>query len=179
MPIQLDTLHRCQHLLPQIAQGLWQEFEVAYISYFNFRSWEDVAHYLDSMHVTAPEPLPCIVVHNGQGTLVGFCNLVTDDLGDPWNETITHPLWLANLYVAPDFRSQGVGDIMVTYMRKNYVPFMETPVHLWTYTISMRDWYRRRHGFVHVQTIQHYAQHPEIYIMRCGVPPPLDGRIAR
>jgi hypothetical protein len=167
MTIQLDTLPNCPHLLTQVAEALWSEFKTTYLSYFPFRSPDDIEAYLRSMHMTPhSEPLSSLVVHNGAGTLIGFCNIMPDDLGSPWNQCVTLSPWLANVYVAHPYRSQGIGDIMLTYMRKNVVPTYERPVYLWTHTPQLRDWYGKRHKFTHVQTLERYADHPEIYIMK-------------
>lgn len=167
MTIHLDTLINCPCMLPLVAAALWEEFKVAYSSYFSFTIPKDVEAYLRSIHMESDsDPLSTVVVHNGAGTLIGFSNITPDNMGSPWNKSITFTPWLANVWVAPQFRSQGIGDIMMTYMRKNVIHTSGTPVYLWTHTPKLRDWYAKRHGFSLVQTVKRYANYPEIYIMK-------------
>lgn len=167
MTIHLETLSGCPRMLPKVARALWGEFQTTYLPYFPCHCAEDLEAYLKAMHINPEfDPTLSLVVHNGADILIGFCDIVADDLGSPWNQSITYTPWLANVYVAPEFRSQGVGDIMLTYMRKNVFPSLGVPVFLWTHTPQLRDWYQRRHGFVPIQTVKHYAHHPEIFIMK-------------
>lgn len=50
-------------------------------------------------------------------------------------------------------------------MCKNVICTIEKPVYLWTHTAWLRDWYER-HGFVPINTIENYAEHPVICIMQ-------------
>lgn len=160
----------------RVAELLWAEFEDTYTVCMGMKAVDDVRDYLLALHghgqgsaQGACSLLPYCLLVSGPEQLLGFCNVVHDDLGAPWSQLRPdlRP-WLANVVVAPEHRGRGYGNLLVRDVvsaAESDARFAGGALHLWTCTDALCAWYARL-GFATVETIGPLARHDEVVVMR-------------
>lgn len=96
-------------------------------------------------HLISPTSVPqtWLALTPGRAELVGCVSVVSYHLGaQPGTPNLDTPLWLSNLFVAPEWRRQGVASGLIAEV-KQFAHQLGMP-DLWLTATDQSEFYRRR-----------------------------------
>lgn len=113
---------------------IWSEWEHDHRAY----GWKSI-NYLYELWSYLYHEHTLVAIETHTNALLGFCSITTNDLGI----ARTDGLFLANLYVLPSYRNQGIAKTLISHTISS-VP----KLYLWTYTDELVNWYKNVFGFI-------------------------------
>lgn len=116
-------------------------------------------------------PSTFIAVHKASGAFVGTATL---DVHDMMLRPDLGKLWLANVYVVPQYRNMGIGLTLVNHATDYARQIVKTSgcadtLHLWTFTEQLAAWYGKHCGFTHVCRIAKHGHHENLEVMQLAL----------
>jgi predicted N-acetyltransferase YhbS len=98
-------------------------------------------------HARSKDLLPLTVVATDNNIPVGMCSLREND----GYESLLSP-WLASLFVLPEYRSKGIGKMLVRATLEKAKELGFRKVFLYTFNGSMPEWYESNFGWAVIAT---------------------------
>lgn len=140
-----------------VAYNLYTYYPRVYQRLGNIHSVEDMKKFLER-YCSNKLPFGIIATDPKAKKFVGFISVENNGAYPKMKE-----LWLTNLYVAKEYRKQGIGSSLVRRMNillANQV--YQEKVYLWSDDVSLRNFYKKL-DFVLQKTIQYEGFEMDIY----------------
>jgi len=136
----------------ELAECLYNEFGDVYKACFSYKCANDIIPMLYDANTH-------VKLVDNQNKPIAYCNIVRDDVGMLFSHKYSGP-WLANVWVAKDYRGQGYGRKIIKQLLMGWPK--NRALYLWCNDARLVGYYQQ-FGFVTLETIA--LERGLVYIM--------------